>query len=315
MSFAAPAFLLGLLFVPLGLAAARLARGRRRRYALRFPATATVAAVLDRGPQWRRFIPPALLALAVTALALALARPERTVAVPIEEASVVLVSDASGSMAATDVAPSRLDAAREAALTFISKVPKQLRVGLVGFSSAPHTVLRPTLDRETLAVTLSGLQASGGTATGDALAVALDTLAPDASNATAKRPPAAIILLSDGKTTEGSDPIEAAREAGRLHIPVYTVALGTPDGVLPGGPAGFVPVPPDPETLREMSRVSRGQAFEVDDGDELHGVYDTLGRSVGTRPEQRELTAGFAGGGLVLLLAAVGMSVWWRGRV
>ena len=130
-----------------------------------------------------------------------------------------------------------------------------------------------------------------------------------------KRPPSAIILLSDGKTTEGSDPVEAAREAARLKIPVYTVALGTPDGVVPGGPAGYIPVPPDPETLREMAQVSGGQAFEVDDGDELQGVYEKLGSSVGTRPEQREITAGFAGGGLILLLAAFGSSVYWRGRL
>ena len=313
MSFASPVFLLTLLLVPAGFAAARAARSRRRRYAVRFPATATVIAVLDRGPQWRRFVPPALLALSVAALALALARPERTIAVPIEEANVVLVSDASGSMAATDVAPTRLDAAREAALAFMKKVPQQLRVGLVGFSSVPHTVLRPTLDRETLAVTLSGLQSSGGTATGDALAVALDTLAPEEDKR--KRPPSAIILLSDGKTTEGRDPIEVAREAARLRIPVYTVALGTPDGVVAGGLGGFIPVPPDPETLRQMSRVSGGQAFEVEDGDELQGVYEKLGSSVGTRPDQQELTAGFAGGGLLLLLAAFGTSLYWRARL
>lgn len=312
MSLDAPAFLLLLLLIPAGYAAARVARSRRRRYALRFPATATVAAVLDLGSQWRRYVPPALLALAVATLALALARPEKTVAVPIEEASVALISDASGSMAATDVSPSRLDAARKAALTFLDKVPGELRVGLVGFSSSPHTVLRPTLDRETLAVTLGGLQASGGTATGDALSVALDTLAPEEGSR--KRPPAAIILLSDGKTTEGVDPVEVAREAARRKIPIYTVALGTPDGVVPGGPAGYVPVPPDPETLREIANVSRGQAFEVDDSDELQGVYEKLGSSVGTRDEQREITAGFAGGALVLLLAAFGSAVYTRGR-
>lgn len=313
MSLAAPAFLLLLLLIPAGYAASLAARRRRRRYALRFPATATLAAVLDRGSQWRRYVPPALLALAVATMALALARPEKTVAVPIEEASVALVSDASGSMAATDVSPSRLDAAKKAALTFLDKVPKELRVGLIGFSSSPHTVLRPTLDRETLAVTLGGLQSSGGTATGDALSVALDTLAPEEDSR--KRPPAAIILLSDGKTTEGVDPVEVAREAARRKIPVYTVALGTPGGVVPGGPAGFLPVPPDPETLREMARVSRGQAFEVDDSDQLNAVYEKLGRSVGTRDEQREITAGFAGGALVLLLAAFGSAVYSRGRV
>ncbi len=313
MSLASPAFLAALAIIPLGLLVLRLARDRRRRYALRYPATASVAAVLERGPRWRRVVPPALLLLSATALALALARPETTVDVPVEEASVVLVSDASGSMAATDVEPSRLDAARDAALTFLDRVPKELRVGLVGFSSSPHTVLRPTLDRETLQVTLGGLAAGGGTATGDALEAALGTVGP--IDVDGKHPPAAVVLLSDGKVTEGKDPIEVAREAGRLDIPVYTVALGTPDGVVPGGPAGYIPVPPDPETLQEMARVSQGKAFTAEDSDQLQGVYEQLGRQVGTRPEQRELTAGFAAAGLLLLLAAVGTGAWWRGRV
>lgn len=313
MSFANPALLAAIAILPLGLLLTYLARGRRRRYALRFPATSTVAAVIERAPIWRRVIPPALLMLSATALAMALAKPETTVSVPVEEASVVLVSDASGSMAATDVEPSRLDAARDAALTFLKRVPEELRVGLVGFSSAPHTVLRPALDRDALEVTLGGLAAGGGTATGDALDAALGTIGP--ITADGKHPPAAIVLLSDGKVTEGRDPIEVARQAGRLDIPVYTVALGTPDGVVPGGPGGYIPVPPDPETLQEMARVSKGQAFTAEDADELEGVYEQLGRQVGTRPEQKELTSGFAGAGLLLLLAAVGSSAWWRGRV
>ena len=123
------------------------------------------------------------------------------------------------------------------------------------------------------------------------------------------------MLLSDGKTTGGSDPIEAAREAARLKIPIYTVALGTPDGVLPGGPGGYIPVPPDPETLREIARVSHGQAFAARTPTSSTAIYEKLGRQVGTKPKQREVTAGFAGAGLLLLLAAVGTGVWWRGRV
>lgn len=311
MSFSAPLFLASLAIIPLGFLVARIARKRRRRYALRFPATASVAAVIERASPWRRLLPPTLLALAATTLAVALAKPERTVQVPIEEASVVLVSDASGSMAATDVSPTRLDAARDAALKFLDNVPRELRVGLIGFSSAPHTLLRPTLDRETLAVTLASLEAGGGTATGDALDAALGSVGLIEEN---KRPPAAIVLLSDGKVTEGRDPIEVAREAGRVGIPVYTVSLGTSDGVVSGGPAGYIPVPPDPETLREIAEASKGQAFTAEDADQLEGVYEKLGRQVGTRPEQREMTAGFAGAGLLLLLAAVGAGSWWRGR-
>jgi Ca-activated chloride channel family protein len=312
MSFASPVWLLALLALPLGALALWAARRRRRREALRFPALETLAGVLPARPSWRRWLPAALTGLAVAALALALAKPQRTVAVPVEEASVMLVSDASGSMAAGDVDPTRLDAARSAAHTFLEEVPGSVRLGLVGFSSVPHTILRPTLDRDTLGETLDGLVADGGTATGDALAEALTALEPERPGA--RRPPAAILLLSDGATTDGRDPVEVAREAARLRIPIYTVALGTPEGELPGGPRGSVPVPPDPETMREISRVSGGQAFTAEDGDELRGIYQRLGSQIGTRPRRREMTAGFAGAGLVLLLAAACAGAWHRGR-
>jgi Ca-activated chloride channel family protein len=132
----------------------------------------------------------------------------------------------------------------------------------------------------------------------------------------APQTPAAILLLSDGKTTDGVDPVEAARQAGRLHVPVYTVALGTPDGFLPGGPFGApVAVPPDPETLQAMAKVSGGQSYTVQDAGELTRVYRRLGSQVGTRPRKREVTAMAAGAGLVLLLAGAGTSLRWRGRI
>ena len=143
-------------------------------------------------------------------------------------------------------------------------------------------MLRPTLDRDTLSVTLDSLEAGGGTATGDAIQTALGNIG--LIDDQKRHPPAAIVLLSDGKTTAGSDPIEAARNAARLNIPIYTVALGTPDGVVPGGFGGYIPVPPDPETLREIARVSHGQAFTAEDSDELDGIYERLGRQIGTKP-------------------------------
>lgn len=313
MSFADPVWLLALLVVPLGALALRATQARRRRDALRFPAAATLAGVLPRTPAWRRWLPTALLGLAAATLAVALAKPERTVAVPVEQASVVLVSDASGSMAATDVKPTRLDAARGAAKSFLDKVPDSLRVGLVGYSTIPHTVLRPTQDRDTVRSTLNGLVADGGTATGDALAEALKSLEP--SNPKARRPPAAILLLSDGATTDGQDPVAVAREAGRLKVPVYTVALGTPEGVVPGGAGGVTPVPPDPETLQRISKASGGKAYTAENSDELNGIYEKLGSQVGTKPVQRQMTAGFAGAGFALLLMAVGAGVWFRGRI
>ena len=195
-------------------------------------------------------------------------------------------------------------------------MPRQVQVGLVAYSQVPHTIQRPTRDRAALRTTLDQLTADGGTATGDAVQAALQALGRRTSRPQAQQTPAAILLLSDGKTTDGSDPIEAARQAGRLHVPVYTVALGTPDGFLPGGPFGApVAVPPDPQTLQAMAKVSGGQSFTVQDAGELSRVYRRLGSQVGTRPRKREVTAMAAGAGLLLLLAGAGTSLRWRGRV
>ncbi len=219
MTFGAPAFLAALALIPLLRAAHLWLRRRRRRFVVRFPATAVVAAVIPRAPARRRWLPPALLALAAVALTLALARPETTIAVPVERASVVLITDASGSMRAGDVAPTRLSAAQSAAESFLERVPESLLVGFVSYSDAPETIVEPTLDRIALRSALSALVANGGTATGDALTVALDRL--EARRAGDGRvAPAAIVLLSDGKTTAGSDPVEAARRAGGLDIPI-----------------------------------------------------------------------------------------------
>jgi Ca-activated chloride channel family protein len=313
VSFASPTFLLGLLVVPVLLGLYVLSRRRRARYAIRFPAAATVAAIVPR-PSPARHLPAALFALALAGLVLALARPQATVAVPVEQATVMLVTDASGSMSAPDVAPTRLDAARGAAMDLLDAVPEELRVGLVGFSDSADTVQPPTLDRDAVRATLDGLVADGGTATGDALRAALEALRAEAPEDGGTPPPSAIILLTDGKRTVGSDPVRVAQLARELKIPVNTVALGTADGTITT-PSGILSVPPDPEAMREVARISGGEFSETADADQLAAVYERLGSQIGTEEEQREITAGFAAGGLLLLVAAVALSVRRFGRI
>jgi Ca-activated chloride channel family protein len=315
MSFAAPIALLALLLIPAGVALQAAARRRRRRHALRFPAVATVAAVLPGSGAWRRLLPPLLLALAAAVLALALARPQRTVAVAVQRASVMLVLDGSRSMIAQDVQPSRIEAARRAATRFLDEVPSELLVGMVGFNTVPVISEAPTVEHDRIRTAIRALHADGGTATGDALQEALKRL-NNGRGRDGRRIPAAIVLLSDGKATDGQDPLPVARRAGQLHIPIYTVALGSPGGIVPGGPFGTaLAVPPDPESMRQIARASGGQAFQVSDQSELNRVYQRLGARVGTRQVHREVTASFAGAGLLLLLAAVATSARWRGRV
>jgi Ca-activated chloride channel homolog len=314
MTFADPTNLLALLAIPAVAAVYATARKRRRRLAVRFPATAVFARVAGDQPRFRRLVPPTLIGAAAATLALAFAKPQTTVAVPVEKASVVLVTDESGSMSATDVDPSRLAAAQSAANTFLGRVPDKLLVGFVGFSSQTNTVVEPTLDHDQVRAALRSLRADGGTATGDALTAALDRLEARRGK-DGKRAPAAVILLSDGKRTEGSDPLAAAQRAKRLGIPVSTVALGTSDGTVLAPTGEAIAVPPDPATLQEISRITGGTFTEAADAGQLDGVYKKLGSKVGTKRVEREVTSSFAAAGLVLLLSGLATGLRWRGRL
>ena len=312
MSFASPLALLCLFAVPLAVLAHVAAQRRRRRYPVRFTALSTLAAVAGAEPQWRRHLPLALFALALAALALSLARPERTIQVAVQRASVVLVTDVSRSMSATDVSPTRLEAARQAALSFLDKVPDELRVGLVTYSDVAQTLQTPTTDHDAVTSALDTLQPISGTATGAGLRTALDDLKVRRSSA--RRPPAALVLLSDGSATDGAAADIVAAEARRLRVPIYTVALGTPEGTITLR-GQTLNVPPDPKALQRIASESGGQAFRAEDSDQLDAVYDKLGSQIGTEPEKQEITALFAGGALLLLAGAMMTSLRLGGRL
>jgi Ca-activated chloride channel family protein len=313
VSFEEPLALLCLFAVPLAVLVHMSAQRRRRRYPVRFPALATLAAVAAPEPAWRRQLPFALFSVAVAALAVSLARPQKTIQIPVERASVVLVTDVSFSMSATDVSPTRLDAARQAALTFLGKVPSSLRVGLVVFSDGPQTLQTPTTDRRSVSAALHTLEPINGTATGAGLRAALDDLRIS-KNRSARRPPAALVLLSDGSATDGAAADDVATEAGRLRVPIYTVALGTPDGTIVRH-GQVQSARPDPDALARIASESGGKAFRAEDADELGAVYDELGSQLGTKPGKREITTTFAGLALLLLAGAVVSSLRLGGRL
>jgi Ca-activated chloride channel homolog len=319
VSFQAPLFLLALLLVPVAVLVYRRVDDRRRVAADEFVAPHMLPSVAPSAPGWRRHAPTALYVAALAAVALALARPEATVAVPEERASVVLATDQSGSMEARDVSPSRLEAARAAAGDFLDDVPDELRVGVVAFNHAVRSIEAPTADRDTVRSTLDRLRSSGGTATGEALAASLRVLErPEARSPRSGPAPSAIVLLSDGASTHGREPLPLAREAARLRIPIYTVALGTDSGTIavdtPGG-SERRRVPPDRETLRRLAQTSGGQYFEATDGLKLDAVYERLGSEISTRDEQRQITAFFAAGAALLLVGGGAISLHWFGRL
>jgi Ca-activated chloride channel family protein len=318
MSFAEPAVLLGLIALPLLAGWYLLEQRRRRVAATAFAAPRLHPSVAPLRPRWRRHLPLAVVALALGALILAAAKPQRTVAVPIERAAIVMTTDVSGSMTATDVQPNRLVAAKRAARRFLGQVPGRVNVGLVAFNDQARVLQSPTTDRQEIQSAIDSMEPSGGTATGEAIHAALRSV-DRRPNASGERPPAAIVLLSDGASTSGRDPIAAAREAKRQGVRVYTVTLGTAEGTITvpreGGGTETRPVPPDPESLAAIARASGGRAFTADTATGLADVYEQLGSQLSHKDEKRQVTSAFAGGGLALLLVAAAMSLRWFGRL
>ena len=295
MSFVWPAALASLALVPLLAAAYVLVQRLRNRYAVRFTNVDLLANVVERSPGWRRHVPPALALAALAALLLALARPQATVAVPRDDASIALALDVSGSMMATDVPPTRLEAAKDAAATFLDALPERFKVGLVSFSVTATSLAEPTEDREEIRRLVEELEPHTGTAIGDAIATALDLAPTDGDDETATadddegRPRFAILLLSDGATGISTDEaIELAQEAG---VAIYTVALGTDEGTVevPNqlGELQTVDVAPDRETLREIAGHTGGRYFDAPTEEDLKAVYEEIGSQVAFEEEKR----------------------------
>jgi Ca-activated chloride channel family protein len=304
VSLLTPWALLALLAVPALLLAIRAWNRHRPPRGVPFPDLATIAAAAP-ADRLRRHLPLAFAILAIAAFSFALARPQVWRSEPREQATIMLAVDVSGSMAADDVEPTRMAAAQEAARRFAETVPRQYQIGLVSFSGQAQTLLPPTTDRLAFQRALDGLLAYGATAIGDAVASSLEAIRQ--SQGGIDQPQAArILLLSDGANTAGL-PIEvAAREARRAGVPVYTVALGTEEGVLPDGRR----VPPDPEGLERLAEITGADAFESRDAGAVSSVYEKLGSFIGTRRVKQEVTAWPAGLGALLLVLAGG--AYWR---
>jgi Ca-activated chloride channel family protein len=322
MSFATPIALAGLILVPLLLLGYLLVQRRRAKYAMRFTNLDLIANVVDRAPGRRRHVPALLVVLALATLILGVARPQIARAVPREEGTVILAMDSSGSMLATDVAPDRMTAAREAATTFVKGLPDGFNVGLVSFSDQADVVLPPTSDTEAAVSALSKLKADNGTALGDAISRSVDLglTSVDASSASSNDTPLVVLVLSDGANTTGDyEPLAAAAKAADAGVPVYTVALGTDAGTItatgPDGSTKIYRVPPDPATLTAVAEKTGGKFFEAADSKALASVYDQIGSQVGTRIEQRELTALFTAAGAVLLVVGAALSALWFNRI
>ncbi|MCW2846204.1 MAG: Ca-activated chloride channel family protein [Marmoricola sp.] len=314
MSFLSPWWLLLLVPVLLLVVAYVLQQRRRSRYAVRFASLPMLERLAPRSPGWRRHLPAALLLLAFVALALAAARPEADVRVPRKNATVIVAIDVSISMRATDVEPSRLEAAAAAATKFVEDLPKGFNIGLVTFSGQTSVRAAPTTDRKEVEAALQNLTLSTRTAIGEGVFTSLDEIKSTAVRAGQKKVPGTVVLLSDGTNTTGRTPQEAAAAARAAGVPVSTIAYGTQSGTveLEGQ---LVPVPVDRETLATLARDAGGRAYTAETSNELDNVYDNIRSSIGLRTETREITQYFAALALFLGLVAAGLSLRWFARL
>jgi Ca-activated chloride channel homolog len=328
VSFTSPWLLLALLIVPATLALALWLDRRRARYAVAFTNLELLASVAGTRRSWRRWLPLALFLLALAAAATALARPRATLSVPSNRATVVLLVDVSGSMRAADVKPTRLGAAQNAMAAFADKVPKGVKVGLVSFSTGPNLLVIPTTDRAILHEGIDLLSPEAGTAIGDGLALAVQTVKQavgDAPRGKDGKVPGAIVLLSDGAQTRGElTPLQGAGRARDAGIRVFTVALGTDHGTLDPGSFGFgfgngqggflgpnrrFPVRPDPVTLAAIARETDGRTYRAQSASKVQEVYKQLGASIAHKSSTREVSSWFAGGAALLLLLSLGTAL------
>lgn len=321
MTFATPWLLWGLLFVPIALLAYWLIQRRRIKYAARFTNLDLLANVVDASPGRRRHLPALFALAALAALIVAVARPQTSVAVPRDDATVIMTLDSSASMTATDVPPTRLDAAKSASKSFLDKLPDRFKVGLVSFSTLVSVLQQPTEDRDAVRSSLNGIQGDVGTAIGDAIveSVALAPKPDEDQQRAGKKPLVAILLLSDGANSVGREPLDVVDVAKKAGIPIYTIAFGTPNGTVEItndlGVTQTYNVPPDPETLKRIAEETGGRFFEAPTESDLKAVYDEIGSQVSYEDEKRELTAAFAGAGAVFLLLGAGLSALWFGRI
>jgi Ca-activated chloride channel family protein len=298
-----------------------------------------------QGPAWRRHVPPALMLLALTLLLLAAARPVGWITLPWSQSTILLAIDVSLSMRVTDVQPTRMVAAQEAAKGFLQDLPRDVDVGIVTFAGTAQVAQRATRDRASLVQAIDAIQMQRGTAIGSAIVVGLSELFPDhgidleamifgsrpSSRSLDRRGPrptqtlepvapgsytaAAIILLSDGRRTTGVDTLQAAQMAADRGVKVHVVGLGTPDGHLAAGEGMAFYLQLDEPTLREVARMTGGEYHQAASAEALRGVYEQLGWTVVAQARETELTALFALLAAGLVVAGASLSLWWFGRV
>ena len=335
MEFQWPTMLWLLLLVPLLLAAYIWSQRRRQRYALRYASLSLVKEALGKGPGIRRHIPPALFLLALAVMVVGLARPQAVVVLPKQEGTVMLSIDVSGSMQADDLQPTRMEAAKAAARSFVQKQPAGVRIGVVSFTDNAFIVQAPTVDREPVLAAINRLQPQRGTAVGRGLLSALDAIfeqnlsgALDVGPGTRVTPaptpaplprgeyaPAIVVLLTDGESNTGPDPVEIAKQAALRGVRVYTVGVGSAEGTILRIQGRSVRTKLDEASLKKIADLTDGQYYNASNEGDLKTIYDNLGSQTVFRTEKSEVTYLLTGAAIVISVLAGALSLLWFSRL
>ena len=337
MSFIWPPMLLSLALVPIGIwLYAAIGGRRRRRFVSSFGASAMSGGAGPRRSRLSRAVPPALVVVGLVVMGVALARPQAVVALPRQEGTVILAFDVSDSMAATDIAPTRMEAARIAPKDFVASQPTTVYIGVVAFSDAGVSAQTPTNDQATVISAIDRLAPQKGTSLGAGINASLDAIAAaqrgpygnnfysNASAAPTPSPtpvpagvyaPAVIVLLTDGENNESPDPLLAAQKAANEGVRIYTVGIGSAAGADLDVNGVHVHTQLDATGLQQISQLTGGTYYSATDATQLRSVYDNLSSAFVATPELTELTSLFAGASALLLLAGAMTSLIWLGRL
>jgi len=317
MSFASPGYLLLLIIVAVFAAAYAVLQVRRQRFVARFSNVELLGSVAPRRPGWRRHLTFALLLIALTVLSLGVARPASAVKVPRENATVILDIDVSLSMEATDVLPSRIATAKQAAKSFVGLLPSRINLGLVSFGGQANLLVPPTRERDAVRRAISGLHLEESTAIGEAIFTSLQAIQTFIRSTTAqgtKPAPARIVLLSDGTNTVGRSIESAVAAAQKAHVQVSTIAFGTQNGTVTiHGISRQVPA--DDAALQQIAQSTGGSFHTAHSEQELSSVYKDIGSQIGYTTQHRDISWRFLFAGLLFLFAAGGAAMLWSGRL
>ncbi len=293
---------------------------RRSHYAVRISSIELLDKVAPNRPGWRRHVVAGVFLLGLTGLVIAYAQPIAVERIPRERSTIVVAIDTSLSMMATDVSPSRLEAAQSAAIDFVDNLPSELNVALIGFAGTAQLLVPPTQDRAAVTQAIEGLDLEEATAIGDAVKLSVEVIDDQAQRTEEGLPDATVVLISDGETTVGLPTAEAIPIAQDSGVAVNTIAYGTPDGVITvdedgDGVGQTASVPVNTEELATLAEQTGGVARTAGSAGDLEQVYADFGSSIGYDEEPTDIAFRFAGASLVILIIGAGLSLWWLQRL